>query len=100
ILDDPDSLYLLATLGLVLLLFHLGIEFSIHELIGGGRRLLYAGGAYIVLNFGAGLVLGWSLGWGTRETFVIAGMIGTSSTAIVTKLILDLRRVANPETGM
>ena len=53
-----------------------------------------------MLNFGAGLVLGWALGWGTREIFVIAGMIGTSSTAIVTKLILDLRRVANPETGM
>ncbi len=45
-------------------------------------------------------MLGWALGWGTRETFVIAGMIGTSSTAIVTKLILDLRRVTNPETGM
>jgi CPA2 family monovalent cation:H+ antiporter-2 len=27
-------------------------------------------------------------------------MIGTSSTAIVTKLLLDLRRLANPETGM
>ena len=80
--------------------FHLGIEFSINELLSGGRRLLWAGGSYIVLNFGAGLVLGWALGWGTRETFVIAGMIGTSSTAIVTKLILDLRRVSNPETGM
>ena len=87
-------------LGLVLLLFHLGIEFSVNELIGGGRRLLWAGGSYIALNFGAGLVLGWALGWGTREIFVIAGMIGTSSTAIVTKLILDLRRVENPETGM
>src|SRR5688572_8822055 len=100
VLEDPHEIELLATLGLVLLLFHLGIEFSINELIGGGRRLLWAGGAYIALNFGAGLVLGWALGWGTREIFVIAGMIGTSSTAIVTKLILDLRRVANPETGM
>ena len=100
ILDDPDSIHMLAMLGLVLLLFHLGIEFSINELLSGGRRLLWAGGSYVVLNFGAGLVLGWALGWGTRETFVIAGMIGTSSTAIVTKLILDLRRVANPETGM
>ena len=45
-------------------------------------------------------MLGWALGWGTREMFVIAGMIGTSSTAIVTKLLLDLRRLANPETGM
>ena len=100
VLEDPDEIHLLAMFGLVLLLFHLGIEFSINELLGGGRRLLWAGGSYIALNFGAGLVLGWALGWGTREIFVIAGMIGTSSTAIVTKLILDLRRVANPETGM
>jgi CPA2 family monovalent cation:H+ antiporter-2 len=100
VLEDPEAIHLLAILGLVLLLFHLGIEFSIDELLAGGRRLFWAGGSYIALNFGAGLVLGWALGWGTRETFVIAGMIGTSSTAIVTKLILDLRRVANPETGM
>ena len=100
LLEDPHELEMLATVGLVLLLFHLGVEFSVNELISGGRRLLYAGGSYIALNFGAGLVLGWALGWGTREIFVIAGMIGTSSTAIVTKLILDLRRVKNPETGM
>jgi monovalent cation:H+ antiporter-2, CPA2 family len=100
VLDDPESIHLLAMLGLVLLLFHLGIEFSIDDLLAGGRRLLWAGGSYIGLNFGAGLVLGWALGWGTREMFVIAGMIGTSSTAIVTKLLLDLRRLANPETGM
>jgi hypothetical protein len=61
-------------LGLVLRLFHLGIEFSINELLSGGRRVLWAGGSDIVLNFGAGL----ALGWGTREIFVIAGMIGTS----------------------
>ena len=42
-LEDPDSIHLLATLGLVLLLFHLGIEFSIDDLIGGGRRLLLGG---------------------------------------------------------
>lgn len=100
VLEDPEGIHLLATLGLVLLLFHLGIEFSIEDLLGGGRRLFWAGGSYIALNFGAGLVLGWALGWGTREIFVIAGMIGTSSTAIVTKLILDFRRVANRETGM
>jgi CPA2 family monovalent cation:H+ antiporter-2 len=100
LLDDPESLHLLATLGLVLLLFHLGIEFSVDDLLGGGRRLLWAGGAYIGLNFGAGLVLGWALGWGTSEMFIIAGMIGTSSTAIVTKLLIDLRRRGNPETPM
>src|SRR6185503_2190393 len=63
LLEDPEAIHLLAILGLVLLLFHLGIEFSVHDLLGGGRRLLWAGGAYIALNFGAGLVLGFALGW-------------------------------------
>lgn len=100
LIEHPDDLHLLATLGLVLLLFHLGLEFSLNDLLGGGVRLLYAGGSYIALNFGAGFVLGWTFGWGTREMFVIAGMIGTSSTAIVTKLLIDLRRVGNRETPM
>ncbi len=100
ILDDPESIHMLAMLGLVLLLFHLGMEFSVEDLLEGGRKLLLAGGSYIALNFGAGLVLGFALGWGTPEMFVIAGMIGTSSTAIVTKLLLDLKRISNPETGM
>jgi monovalent cation:H+ antiporter-2, CPA2 family len=100
LLQDPDEIYLLASLGLVLLLFHLGIEFSVNDLLAGGRRLIWAGGSYIALNFGAGLALGWWFDWGTREMFVIAGMIGTSSTAIVTKLLMDLRRLGDREAGM
>src|SRR4029079_5657936 len=97
---DPDEIYLLATLGLVLLLFHLGIEFSVNDLLAGGRRLIWAGGSYIGLHFGAGLALGFWFGWGTGEMLVLAGMIGTSSTAIVTKLLMDLRRLDSPEAGM
>jgi CPA2 family monovalent cation:H+ antiporter-2 len=100
LLEDPEEIHLLALLGLVLLLFHLGIEFSLADLLAGGKRLLWAGGAYVALNFGAGIAFGWWLDWGTREMFVIAGMIGTSSTAIVIKLLVDLRRLGNRETGM
>jgi CPA2 family monovalent cation:H+ antiporter-2 len=100
LLEEPAELEFLATIGLVMLLFHLGLEFSLADLLAGGRRLLWAGGTYIALNFGAGIVLGYWFDWGTREIFVIAGMIGTSSTAIVTKLLIDLKRLANPETPM
>lgn len=48
----------------------LGIEFSLDDLLAGGRRLLWAGGSYIGLNFGAGIALGFLLGWGTPEAFV------------------------------
>lgn len=97
---DPADIALLATIGLVLLLFHLGLEFSVDDLVAGGRKLLLAGGFYLVLNIGLGVLLGTALGWGGRETLVIAGIVGISSSAIVTKLLVELRRLANPETGM
>jgi len=97
LVDDPRSLELLATLGLVLLLFNLGLEFSIGDLVDGGRRLM-VGAMYLALNVGAGVAYGFALGWGTREALVIAGVVGISSSAIVTKLLVELDRVANPET--
>jgi len=100
VFDDPHDLELLATLGLVLLLFHLGLELSLGDLVAGGRKLLLAGGAYLGLNLGGGLAFGFALGWGTREAFVVAGAIGISSSAIVTKLLVELRRLADPESRL
>jgi CPA2 family monovalent cation:H+ antiporter-2 len=96
--EHPEDLDMLALLGLVLLLFHLGVEFPVEQVLASGRRLFWAAAAYITLNVGAGLGLGFALGWGTREAFVIAGAIGISSSAIATKLLVELRRLANAET--
>jgi CPA2 family monovalent cation:H+ antiporter-2 len=98
LVEDPDELKLVASLGLVFLLFYLGLEFSLDQLTAGGRRLVGAASAYLVLNVGGGLVFGFALGWGTSEAFVIAGVLGISSSAIVTKLLVDLRRLGNPES--
>lgn len=98
VVAHPEELELLAVLGLIMLLFHLGLEFSLGDLAEGGRRLLAAGAIYLALNVGGGLVLGLALGWGTAEALVIAGAAGISSSAIVTKLLIELRRLANPES--
>lgn len=100
VIEHPEELELLAGLGLILLLFHLGLEFSLGDLVDGGRSLLVTGGAYLVLNMGGGLLFGFALGWGTSEAFVIAGAVGISSSAIVTKLLVELRRLANPESRL
>jgi len=83
-----------------MLLFHLGLEFSLKDLTEGGRKLLAAGGVYLALNLGGGLTLGFALGWGWKEALVIAGAVGISSSAIATKLVVELRRLANRETRM
>ena len=100
LVEDPHDLELLGALGLILLLFHLGLEFSLNDLLAGGRRLLGIGAIYLVLNVGGGFLLGLTLGWGTEEALVIAGAVGISSSAIVTKLLIELRRLANPESRL
>jgi CPA2 family monovalent cation:H+ antiporter-2 len=98
--DHPEDLELLAAFGLIFLLFYLGVELSVEDLTSGGRRLLASAGIYLALNITGGLALGFGLGWGSREAFVIAGATGISSSAIVTKLLVELRRLANPETRL
>jgi CPA2 family monovalent cation:H+ antiporter-2 len=98
--EHPEDLELLAAFGLIFLLFYLGVEFSVDDLTGGGRKLLASAGLYLALNLAGGLALGFALGWGTREAFVVAGATGISSSAIVTKVLVELRRLANPETRL
>ncbi|WAZ25715.1 cation:proton antiporter [Streptomyces cinnabarinus] len=100
IVEDPHDFEMLSALGLVLLLFYLGLEFHLDDLRSGGRRLLTAGGVYLLLNVGAGLGFGFALGWGTREALVLAGVLGISSSAIVTKILIDLGRIGRPETRL
>ncbi|GLW10161.1 transporter [Microtetraspora sp. NBRC 13810] len=100
LVDDPGELKVIAALGLIFLLFYLGLEFSTDDLVRGGGRLVAAGTVYIVLNVGGGLLFGLALGWGWREALVLAGVIGISSSAIVTKLLVDLDRLGNPESRL
>ncbi|MFC6082367.1 cation:proton antiporter [Sphaerisporangium aureirubrum] len=97
---DAHEFEMLSALGLVLLLFYLGLEFHLDDLRSGGRRLLAAGGVYLLLNVGAGLGFGFVLGWGAREALVLAGVLGISSSAIVTKILIDLGRIGRPETRL
>ncbi len=98
--EHPDDLALLAAFGLVFLMFTLGLEFSVDDLTSGGSRLLVTAGTYLALNVGGGLALGFALGWGTPEAFVVAGATGISSSAIVTKVLVELGRLGNPETRL
>ncbi|USG63950.1 cation:proton antiporter [Brevibacillus ruminantium] len=85
-------------LGVLFLLFYLGLEFSVGRLIKSGKSILVGGSFYVALNFVSGLLLGWMMGMPLKETLVICGIMTSSSTAIVAKVLVDLKRTANPET--
>ena len=85
-------------LGVLFLLFYLGLEFSVTRLIKSGRSILIGGTFYVLLNFSSGLLLGWIMGLPIKETIVVCGIMTSSSTVIVAKVLIDLKRTANPET--
>lgn len=95
-----NKIELIAIFGLILLLFNLGLEFDQDEFFGNVGKLVLSGGSYIFANMVIGLAFGFWLGWGTREALIVAGITATSSSAIVTKLLIELGRLANPETPM
>jgi monovalent cation:H+ antiporter-2, CPA2 family len=87
-------------LGILFLLFYLGLEFSLGRLIKAGRSIVIGGSIYIALNFTLGLLFAWLMGWPLKEILVAAGITTISSSAIVAKMLVDLKRTANPETEM
>lgn len=98
-LTSPDeTIELLSRLGVLLLLFYLGLEFSAGKLVSGGRSLLFGGIFYVGVNFLRGLLLGWLFFPSLVDSLALAGITVVSSSAITTKLLVDLKRTANPET--
>src|ERR1044072_6917418 len=86
--------------GVLFLLFYLGLEFSVSRLIKSGRSIVAGGSIYIIINFTAGLAYAFFMGCPVREVLIVAGITTISSSAIIAKVLFDLRRTANPETEL
>ncbi len=99
-IPESDLVTQLATIGVVLLLFFMGLEFSVGALLRDRRAILAAGGADLFLSFPVGLAAGLVLGVGWEGALILAGGFYISSSAIIAKSVIELRRAANPETPL
>ncbi|RYG70975.1 cation:proton antiporter [bacterium] len=98
--ESAPIIHFMGRVGILFLLFYLGLEFSVSRLIKSGRSIAVGGTIYIALNFSLGLAFAFSMGWPIKEVLVSAGITTISSSAIVAKVLVDLRRTANPETEL
>lgn len=96
--ESMPFLDFMGRLGVLFLLFYLGLEFSVGRLIKSGKSIVTGGTIYVCINFVTGLLVGWMMGMPFAEIMVICGIMTSSSTVIVAKVLTDLRRTANPET--
>ncbi|MFC7135900.1 cation:proton antiporter [Halobaculum litoreum] len=94
---EPAELTTLAEVGVVLLLFFLGLEFSIDRLIAARRRLSGAAAVDLLVNFPVGVALGFLFGLGPLGAFLVGGIVYISSSAVITKSLVDLGWIADPE---
>jgi CPA2 family monovalent cation:H+ antiporter-2 len=86
--------------GILFLLFYLGLESSVSRLIQAGKSIFIGGTIYISINFLFGIVYAYLTGFSPREMLIVAGITTISSSAIVAKILFDYRRTANPETEL
>lgn len=99
-IDSQGIIDFLGQIGILFLLFYLGLEFSVQKLIKSGRNIVVGGTVYVTLNFALGLAYGFIVQMPLYETLIIAGMLSVSSSAIVAKVLVDLRRTGNSETEL
>lgn len=99
LVESREFIDVVAELGIIFLLFFLGLEFSVGQLLEDRVRITTIGSIDCLVNFGLGLVLGFAFGYSIIETLFIAGIVYISSSAIITKSLIENGWVANPEAN-
>ena len=91
------SVHVFEALGVILLLFYIGLEFSLAEMEKNFKNIVGVGAVDFIFNFFPVFLAARLLGFDLMSSFVIAVILYPSSSAIVSKLLIDLKKLANPE---
>lgn len=87
---DKANLDLWADIGVIFLLFSLGLEFSFKKMMAVGKSAMITATLNIFLMLFVGYYVGMFLGWTTADSFFLGSMISMSSTTIIIKAFDDL----------
>jgi len=97
VIKDNDFIHLFAEVGAVMLLFSIGVEFSLSKIMGSGVRVLLMASAIMLVLFAVGYGLGVLLGLGYMQTLALAACLTFSSTAIFVRLLQQYKLVDQPQ---
>jgi CPA2 family monovalent cation:H+ antiporter-2 len=98
VITDNAFIQDLSRVGLILLLFFVGLQFSIEKLKRTKQAAVVLALVNLAVNLFAGFVLGAYLGWPLIDTIFLSGVVAMSSSAITAKSLIELRRLTNNET--
>ena len=95
-ITEPEAALPFAELGVLFLLFLLGVEFSFQRLWALRKVVLGAGGMQTLLSAAAIAAAGWALGLEPAIALILGLALALSSTAIVMQLLVEQKRAAQP----
>lgn len=98
IIHDTSFIEYMSKIGLTLLMFFIGLEFSFSKL----KKTKAPAFVLALVNTGIdmfmGILLGLALGWPLVDTIFLAGVVAMGSAAITGKSLMELQKFSNPET--
>ena len=89
LLPSTESSRHVAEFGIVFLRFSIGLEFSLPKLYAMRKTLFGLGGSQVLITLAVTMLLGWLAGLSLQTAFVIGSALTMSSTAIVSKILME-----------
>ncbi|HMP72352.1 MAG TPA: cation:proton antiporter [Kiritimatiellia bacterium] len=96
LIENIETIQIMADLGVVFLMFALGLEFNLRKLHKVGRSALGVAVIEISVMMGVGYLLGYALGWAPGERVFLGIMLSLTSTTIVIKSLRDRHDLKKP----
>ena len=91
LIHDEDTIKTLAELGVIFLMFCLGLEFSLRKLFKVGATAFIAAFLEIILMIWIGYEIGQWFDWNTMDSLLLGAILAISSTTIIVKALNDLK---------
>jgi len=93
LIHNEETINTLSELGVILLMFSLGLEFSLRKLKQVGAPALIAALLEILLLFWVGYEIGRLFGWSTMDSIFLGAMLSMSSTTVIIKVLGELGKM-------
>ena len=99
-ITSEETVHQWSEIGIIFLMFGLGLEFSFKKLLKVGGSALAAAGTKFLGVFVIGYLTGQAMGWSVMESVFLGGLLSMSSTMVVLKSYDDMGLKKKPWSGM
>ena len=98
--EDTEAIHIWSEIGIIFLMFHLGLEFNLHKLAQVGSTAIVTTIIEVAGMLAAGFGAGQLLGFGIMDSICLGGMLSMSSTTVIIKVFDELHLKGKKYTEM